>query len=108
MTEEQQSEEQQEQQEQQEGQETGQDIQPNQEREVPEGHTADDPDAEKYPGAPRPGMIPNQAAEGLAPSVSISPTPSGGAEAGASGGEAASAPPTTGPEGGPSGGGESA
>ena len=107
MTEEQQSEEQQEQQEQEEGQETGQDIQPNQEREVPEGHTADDPDAEKYPGAPRPGMIPNQAAEGQAPSVSISPTPSGG-EAGASGGEAASAPPTTGPEGGPSGGGESA
>lgn len=109
MTEEQQPEEQQDQQEQQPA---GQDVRPAQESEVPEGHEADDSNAEKYPGAPRPGMIPNQAAEGQAPSVSISPTPSGGGtadsgtEAGASGGgEPASAPPATGPAGGPSGGG---
>ena len=108
MTEEQQPEEQQDQQEQQPA---GQDVRPAQESEVPEGHEADDSNAEKYPGAPRPGMIPNQAPEGQAPSVSISPTPSGGTadsgtEAGASGGgEPASAPPATGPAGGPSGGG---
>lgn len=50
-------------------------------QEVPEGHTADDPDAEKYPGAPRPGMVPNQAPEGEAPSVSVTPSGEASAEA---------------------------
>lgn len=68
--------------------------------EVPEGHTADDPDAEKYPGAPRPGMIPNQAPEGQAPAVTITPSGEASPES-----EAQAADSSTTGEG-PSGGGE--
>lgn len=74
-------------------QETGEDIQPNQEAEVPEGHTVDDPDAEKYPGAPRPGMIPNQAPEGQPPAVSVTPSGEASPEA-----EAQAADSSTGEE----------
>ena len=79
-------------------QETGQDIQPNQTAEVPEGHEADDENAEKYPGAPRPGMIPNQAPEGQAPAISVTPAKSGDTSAEAADSSATGA--------GPSGGGE--
>ena len=121
MTEEQQaqSDQQQDQQDQQDQsqQEAGQDVQRHSnESETPEGHTTDEESsAEKYPGAPRPGMIPNQAPEGQPPAISLTPpTPSGegattagaGTETGESGGgEPASTPPATGPAGGPSGGG---
>jgi hypothetical protein len=79
-------------------QETGNDIQPNQTAETPEGHEADDPEAERYPGAPRPGMIPNQAPEGQAPAINVTPASGGATSAEAADSSATGA--------GPSGGGE--
>jgi hypothetical protein len=43
---------------------------------------------ETYPGAPRPGMIPNQAPEGLAPSISVAPSGEAGAAESAEAGDA--------------------